>query len=167
MKMYPMKLLLPMQLFRRQPTIPLLMIRLQPVSRKKFTSFFPFSSQSPLLYNRCFFVILEASCSNCWRKQYATLDPTYILQFTIISSSNIRKKRSPLQLVKSSNSQTNAVDHTLCNQCFHFLSKDIKSKDFCIPFQVFSGIFLLVNTHPLLVHHTTIMLYTLVRTFGV
>ncbi len=69
-------------------------------------------------------------CSNCWRKQYATHDPTYTLQFTTISLSIIGKKRSPLQLVKSSNSQTNAVDHILCNQCFCFLSKDIKSKDF-------------------------------------
>ena len=75
-------------------------------------------------------LFLEATCSNCWHKQYATHDPTYTLQFTTISSSNIRKKHSPLQLVKSSNSQTNAVDHILCNQCVRFLSKDIKSKDF-------------------------------------
>ncbi len=42
-----------------------------------------------------------------------------------------------------------------------------KAKILRIPFQVFSGIFLLVNTNLLLVHHTTIMLYTLVRTFGI
>jgi hypothetical protein len=107
------------------------------VSRRNSFLFFPFSSQSPLLSNRSFFVISEATCSNCWRKQYATLDPTCILQFTIISLSNIRKKSSPLQLIKSSNSQTNAVDHTLCNQCFCFLSKDIKSKDFVHSFPSF------------------------------
>jgi hypothetical protein len=77
-----------------------------------------------------FLLFLEATCSNCWRKQYATHDPTYTLQFTTISLSNIGKNCSLLQLVKSNNSQTNAVDHTLCNQCFCFLSKDIKSKDF-------------------------------------
>ncbi len=43
-----------------------------------------------------------------------------------------------------------------------------KAKILQICIQVFYGIFLLVNTHPLLVqHHTTIMLYTLVRTLGV
>jgi hypothetical protein len=36
-----------------------------------------------------------------------------------------------------SNSQINAVDHTLCNQCVHFLSKDIKSKDFAHSFPSF------------------------------
>ncbi len=77
-----------------------------------------------------FFCILEATCFNCWCNQYATLNPTYILQFTTISSSNIRKRHSPLQLVKSRKSQTNAVDNTLCNQCFCFLSKDINIKDF-------------------------------------
>ncbi len=41
-----------------------------------------------------------------------------------------------------------------------------KAKILRIHIQVFSGIFLLVNTNPLLVHHTTIMMYTLVRTFG-
>ena len=41
-----------------------------------------------------------------------------------------------------------------------------KAKILQICIQVFSGIFLLANTHPLLVHHTTIMQYTLVRTFG-
>ncbi len=92
---------------------------------------FSFLSLSPLLSNPSFFVILEATCSNCWRKQYATHDPTYTLQFTTISLSNIRKKHSPLQLVKLSNSQTNAVYHTLCNQCFCFLSKDIKKQRFC------------------------------------
>ncbi len=146
------------------------MIQLYPVSRSNSFLSFPFSSWSPLLSNRSFFVILEATCSNCWRKQYATLDPTYIFQFTIISSSNIRKKSSPLQLVKSSNSQTNAVNHTLCNQCLHFLLKDIKSKDFAHSFPSFLWNLLVgkhTPTHPLLVHHTSIMLYTLVRTFGV
>jgi hypothetical protein len=38
------------------------------------------------------------------------------------------------QFVKSSKSQTNAVEYTLCNQCFCFLSKDIKSKDFADTF---------------------------------
>jgi hypothetical protein len=41
-----------------------------------------------------------------------------------------------------------------------------KAKILRIHAQVFSGIFLLVNTNPLLVHHTTIMMYTLVRSFG-
>ena len=77
-----------------------------------------------------FTILLEATCSNCWHKQYATNNPTYTLQFTTISSFNFRKKRSPLQLFKSSNSQTNAVDHILCDQCVRFLSKDTKSKDF-------------------------------------
>jgi hypothetical protein len=74
--------------------------------------------------------LLEATCSNCWRNHYATNDPTYTLQFTTISSFNFRKKRSPLQLLKSSNSQTNAVDHILCDQCLRFLSKDITSTPF-------------------------------------
>ncbi len=100
------------------------------MSRRNSFLSFPFSPRSPLYLIGVFFDILEATCSNCWRKQYATLDPTYILQFTTISLSNIRKWHSPLQLVKSSKSQTNAVDYTLCNQCFCFLSKNIKSKDF-------------------------------------
>jgi hypothetical protein len=76
-----------------------------------------------------FFSISEATCSNCQCKHYDTPNPTYILQFTHISSSNIRKWHSPLQFVKSNIFQTNAVEYTLCNHCFHFLSKDIKSKD--------------------------------------
>jgi hypothetical protein len=97
--------------------------------RNSFLSF-PFSLWSPLHPIGVFFDILEATCSNCWCKQYATLNPTYILWFTTISLSNIRKGHSPLQLVKLSKSQTNAVDYTLCNQCFCFLSNDIKSKKF-------------------------------------
>jgi hypothetical protein len=41
-----------------------------------------------------------------------------------------------------------------------------KAKILKICIQVFSGIFLLVNTHPLLANHATIMQYTLVETFG-
>ncbi len=65
------------------------------------THYFLFSvlSLSPLLSYPSFFVILEARCSDCWGKQYATHDPTYTLQFTTISSSNISKKHSPLQLI--------------------------------------------------------------------
>ncbi len=113
-----------------------------------------------------FFSFSEATCSNCWRKQYDTPNPTYILQFTTISSSNIRKRHSPLQFVKPSKSQTNAVEYTLCNQWFCFLSKDIKSKDFVDTYPSFLLNLLVGNTNPFLVHHTTIMMYTLVRTFG-
>ena len=132
MKMYLMKLLVPMQLFWSQPTIPFSMIWILPVSRSNsFLSLFFSILSSSFLSNPTFLLFLEeATCSNCWHKQYATHDPTYTLQFTTISLSNIRRNLSPLQLIRSSNSQTNAVDHILCAQCCRFLSKDTKSKAF-------------------------------------
>ncbi len=51
---------------------------------------------------------------------------------------------SPLQFVKSITSQTNAAKHTLCNQCFHFISKDIKSKNFVNKYPSFLWNFLVV-----------------------
>ena len=62
--------------------------------------------------------------------QYDTPNPVYVLVFTTISLSNIRRKCSPLQFIKSTRSQNNSVDHILCNQCYCFSSKDIKSTNF-------------------------------------
>ena len=61
---------------------------------------------------------------------YDTPNPVYILEFTTISSSNSRRKCSPIQCIKSTRSQNNSVDHILCNQWYCFLSKDIKSTNF-------------------------------------
>ena len=70
------------------------------------------------------------TCSSCRRTQYDTPNPKCIFEFQIISSFNIRKKTPPLQLLKSSRLQSNAVEYTLCNQCHRLLSKETKSNDF-------------------------------------
>ncbi len=81
----------------------------------------------------------SGTCSNCWRTQYDTSDSTYILEFQTILSRTIRQKCSPLQYLKSTNPQNaNAVNFILCNQCYRFLSKDIKSDDFADTYPNFS-----------------------------
>ncbi len=59
-----------------------------------------------------------------------TSDQIYILEFKTTSLSNNEKKYSPLQFGKLTRFQNNAVEYSLCNQCYCFLLKDIQSKDF-------------------------------------
>ncbi len=167
MKMTLMKLLLPMQLFRRQPTIPLLMIRLYPVSRSNsFLSFF--FHLSLLFYLISPFLLFQ--------KQHAPIvSVSNMLLSTqhVFFSSQLYHHPTLGKSVPLFNSSSQAILKSMLSIILYATSVYVsyqrisKAKILRIPFQVFSGIFLLVNTHPLLVHHTSIMLYTLVRTFGI
>jgi hypothetical protein len=64
--------LLPIQLFRKQPTIPLLMMWLYQVNKRN--SFFS-SSHNGLLY-LIPFLSKAGTCSNCWHSQYETPGPS-------------------------------------------------------------------------------------------
>ncbi len=167
MKMYQRKFMFPKQLFRREPTIPLLMIRLQLVSRRNSFLSFPFSPRSPLYLIGVFLI---------FQKQHA---PIVGISYMLLLTQHIYFSSQPYHCptlgkgipLFNSSSQANLKPMLLiilyATSVFVSYQRISKAKILRIQIQVFSGIFLLVNTHPLLVHHTTIMLYTLVRTFGV
>ncbi len=114
-----------------------------------------------------FFSISEATCSNCWHKQYDTSDPRIFFSSQPYHHSLLGKGIPLFNLSSQANPKLMLLSILYATSVFVSYQKISKAKILRIHIQVFSGIFLLVNTNPLLVHHTTIMMYTLVRTFGV